>query len=152
MFSRKGIETIHQFQCFSTNQYDAPSPGTWYQIKFDPEAFERMYKGVSREDFEREKLTNARALGDSSDDELAMPQIEQGKDGKMSKEEAMRRRIEEQIEKEQDHYLSLEQKKKNKPENEFNFSHFFRCVPFEPYAYRLQPDGAAVGKYNPQFS
>lgn len=115
MFSRKGIETIHQFQCFSTNQYDAPPPWTWYQIKFDPEAFERMYKGVSREDFERDKLANARALGDSSDDEQAVPRIEQGKDGKiilntgkMSKEEAMRRMIEKQIEEEQAHYLSLE--------------------------------------------
>lgn len=101
MFSRKGIETIHQFQCFSTNQYDAPPPWTWHQIKFDAEAFERMYKGVSREDFERDKLANARALGDSSDDEQAVPRIEQGKDGKiilntgkMSKEEAMRRMIE----------------------------------------------------------
>ena len=114
MFSRKGIETIHQFQCFSTKQYDAQPPGTWYQIKFDPEAFERMYKGVSREDFERDKLANARALGDSSDDEQAVPRIEQGKDGKiilntgkLSKEEAMRR-IEQQIEEEQARYLSLE--------------------------------------------
>ena len=73
-----------------------------------------MYKGVSREDFERDKLANARALGDSSDDEQAVPRIEQGKDGKiilntgkLSKEEAMRR-IEQQIEEEQARYLSLE--------------------------------------------
>lgn len=77
-----------------------------------------MFKGVSREDFERDKLANARALADESDDEVAaVPLIEEGKDGqiimtnglswgvgasgangKISKEEAMRRMIEKQIE------------------------------------------------------
>lgn len=40
----------------------------------------------------------------------------------------------------------------HRPENEFNYSYFFRYVPFEPYKYRLQPDGAAVGKYTPQYT
>lgn len=61
-----------------------------------------MFKGVSREDYDDNKLANARALGESSDDEQEVPRFEQGKDGSLivntgkpiSKEEAKRRQIE----------------------------------------------------------
>ena len=79
-----------------------------------------MYKGVSREDYEKDKLANARALGDSSDDDQDVPRIEQGKDGslivnagKISKEEAIRQMIERQIEEEKAKYENLELQKKN---------------------------------------
>lgn len=29
--------------------------------------------------------------------------------------------------------------------------HFFRSIPFSPYAYMNSPDGADVGKYNPNY-
>jgi hypothetical protein len=35
-------------------------------------------------------------------------------------------------------------------ETEKELSHFFRSRAKQPYAFLYQPDGAAVGKYNPK--
>lgn len=73
MFSRPGIETIHQFQCFSANPKDAKPPWEEQPKKYDVEAFIRMYKGRTRDQWKEEKEDEARKLGESSDEENTVP-------------------------------------------------------------------------------
>jgi hypothetical protein len=37
-------------------------------------------------------------------------------------------------------------------EPQVGMDHFFRSLPFQPYAYTLYPDGTEVGKYTPNYT
>jgi len=41
--------------------------------------------------------------------------------------------------------------RQNDPRYEFTMQHFFRSLPFAPYAYNYHPDGCEVGKYTPEY-